>query len=151
MCLAWLVFRRKLPLRLSIPPWFVDGEGGWRGQTCVRWAQAPTDRKPCIILSRFLSGRWEFSALLLRPLWDRCSTLGTTWRRAAPYEDSLSVIMRLGNEPCFFISRLRLKWSERSDRHIRNLSFIMADKVSHLLRRMCADVPFGRFGNDDAV
>ncbi len=60
------------------------------------------DRKPCIVLSRFRSGTWEFSARLLRPLWDRCSTAGITSRLAAPYERSLSVMIRLGGMPAFF-------------------------------------------------
>lgn len=59
-----------------------------------------------MIRSGFRSGTCEFSALLLRPLWDRCSTLGMTWRLAALYEGSLSVMMRLGAMPCFFISRV---------------------------------------------
>lgn len=41
------------------------------------------------------------------------------------------------------IAGWRLKWNERSDRHIRNMSFIVADKASHLLRRMCADTHLG--------
>ena len=38
----------------------------------------PGDRKPCIARSRFRSGTWEFSARLLRPLCERCSTCGIT-------------------------------------------------------------------------
>ena len=36
----------------------------------------PADRKPCITRSRRRSGRCEFSARLLRPLCERCSTAG---------------------------------------------------------------------------
>jgi hypothetical protein len=64
----------------------------------------PADRKPCIIRSRFRSGRCEFSARLFRPLCDRCSTEGITSRFAAPYERSLSVMIRFGVRPCFFSS-----------------------------------------------
>jgi hypothetical protein len=65
-----------------------------------RW-KLPADRKPCIILSRFVSRRYDFSVLLFSPLWDRCSILDMTWRLAAPYEGSLSVMMCFGTMPCF--------------------------------------------------
>jgi hypothetical protein len=59
-------------------------------KTEVNRCRLPTDRKPCIMRFRFLSDRCEFSALLLRPSCDRCSTLGRTCRLAAAYEGSLS-------------------------------------------------------------
>jgi hypothetical protein len=49
----------------------------------VNRCRLPAERKPCIIRSRFRSGTCEFSALLFRPLWDRCSTRGITCRPAA--------------------------------------------------------------------
>jgi hypothetical protein len=70
----------------------------------MKRCKLPADRKPCIVLYGLRSGRWEFSARLLRPLWDRCSTEGITSRLAAPYERSLSVMIRLGGMPCFFSS-----------------------------------------------
>ena len=67
---------------------------------------APGERNRCITRSRFRSGRCEFSARLFNPLCDRCSTVGITCRRAAPKEASLSLTMRFGRHPCFFISRI---------------------------------------------
>lgn len=40
----------------------------------------PGDRNRCIVRSRFRNGTCEFSARLFRPLCDRCSTFGMTWR-----------------------------------------------------------------------
>jgi hypothetical protein len=72
----------------------------------MKRCRPPGDRKPCIIRSRFRIGRCEFSARLFHPLCGRCSTSGMTYRFAAPYDRSLSVMMRFGASPCFFRSRI---------------------------------------------
>ncbi len=70
-------------------------------RTEVNRCRPPADRKPCIILCRFVSGRCDFLALLFSPLWDLCLIRGMTWRLDAPYSGSLSVMMRFGTMPCF--------------------------------------------------
>jgi hypothetical protein len=58
----------------------------------------PLGRKLCIALL-FRRGPCEFSARLVSPLFDRCSTSARTRRFAALYERNLSVMMRFAVEP----------------------------------------------------
>ena len=76
----------------------------------MKRCKPPTDRKPCIIRSRFRSGTWELSAGFFRPLCERCPTLGITSRLAAPYERNLSVTMLFGDRPCFSTARPAIAW-----------------------------------------
>jgi hypothetical protein len=52
-------------------------------KTFTNCCRPPADRKPYITRSRRSSGRCEFSARLLSPLCERCSTAGMIYRRAA--------------------------------------------------------------------
>ena len=67
----------------------LEGAGTKRFRTAEKMlltkrCSAPGEQNRRMTLSRFRSGRCEFSARLFNPLCDRCSTAGMIWRRAAP-------------------------------------------------------------------
>jgi len=73
----------------------------WAGRN--RWAD-PCDLNQCIFRSRRRVGWCEFSARLFRRCPWSWQAKRRSWRVAAPYDPSLSVVMVSGAKPCFLIS-----------------------------------------------
>ena len=118
--------------------------------TEINRCKPPTDRKPCITRSRFRSGRWEFSARLLRPLCDLCSMAGITSRFAAPYERSLSVTILFGASPCFLSSLTNNRLAALVSRRTCTISSRTYPSWSTARRSQCFRPPIVTTTSSDA-